>query len=331
LMPVVANAQLAPNFVTPRNSAEQPLPKVVFLGDYITYKWASAFAANPNWVNEGSPQSSGFDGGVGLTGNFQTDVIDQHPAIVHIMVGAYDGYFVSDQSALFLLQGFLSNLDTMVKEAKAANIKVVLGTTPPITNGGGGTGGYMTAINSAIAGYGAANNIPVIDYADALCGCPSLSTDWFPLLNTNGMMASAATAPLPGQGILPSTTGYALMTQLAESVVDTMNLKLLTGWLSDVELPNETLDGSGINVNTVSTPGVVQFTPIGYYSDGSTHPMLNTNMQYATGTWTSSNPEVMYINQQGLAYALSGGTTVIKYTPPSGAAFSEWVMYVGAQ
>jgi hypothetical protein len=27
-------------------------PKVVFLGDYITYEWASAFAANPNWISQ---------------------------------------------------------------------------------------------------------------------------------------------------------------------------------------------------------------------------------------------------------------------------------------
>jgi hypothetical protein len=37
--------QLAPNYhrlQPPANS-----PKVVFIGDYITYEWASAFAANP--------------------------------------------------------------------------------------------------------------------------------------------------------------------------------------------------------------------------------------------------------------------------------------------
>jgi uncharacterized protein YjdB len=53
-------------------------------------------------------------------------------------------------------------------------------------------------------------------------------------------------------------------------------------------------------------------------------------MQDATGTWTSSNPEVMNINQQGLAWALSSGTTIIHYTSPGGVSFNEWVMYVGA-
>jgi hypothetical protein len=53
-------------------------------------------------------------------------------------------------------------------------------------------------------------------------------------------------------------------------------------------------------------------------------------VQDATGTWTSSNPVVMNINQQGLAWALSSGTTIIRYTSPTGVAFSEWVMYVSA-
>jgi uncharacterized protein YjdB len=54
-------------------------------------------------------------------------------------------------------------------------------------------------------------------------------------------------------------------------------------------------------------------------------------VQDATGTWTSSNPVVMNINQQGLAWALSSGTTIIRYTSPTGVAFSEWVMYVSAR
>jgi hypothetical protein len=293
-------------------------PKVVFYGDYITYEWASAFAANPNWINQGEPTPA--------VASF-SDVVNLHPAIVHIMVGAYAAYFVSDESALFDFQNFISSLDAMVKEARAANIMVILGTTPPISTI---DSSYITQINAAIAGYGAANNIPVIDYADLLCGCASLSTNPFPLFTTNGLMVpSAAVVPEPnGAGILPSTAGYAAMTRLAETAVATVNLTLKSGWLQDVEPPNETLSGSPVNVNTVAPPATVQFTPIGLYSDGSQHPLINTNMQDATGTWTSSNPAVMNVNQQGLAWALSNGTTIIRYTSPTGVAFSEWIMYV---
>ncbi len=57
--------------------------------------------------------------------------------------------------------------------------------------------------------------------------------------------------------------------------------------------------------------------------------MINTNMQDATGTWTSSDPTVMYINQQGFGVGESqNGTTIIRYTSPTGVSFVEWVMNV---
>jgi hypothetical protein len=90
------------------------------------------------------------------------------------------------------------------------------------------------------------------------------------------MVAAPNVVPEPGVGgVLPSTAGYAAMTQLAETAVATENLTLKSGWLQDVELPNETVGGSQVNVNSVSPPAAVQFTPIGYYSDGSQHPLLN--------------------------------------------------------
>jgi acyl-CoA thioesterase I len=325
LVPLVANAQPTPKVVAPANA-----PKVVFIGDYITYEWASAFAANPNWINQGDQvRGSGYS--ASTLARFQSDVVSLHPAVVHIMVGAYDAYFVSDESALFDSQGFVSNLDAIVKEAKAANIKVILGTTRPVSTS---DSSYITQINAAIAGYGAANNIPVIDYADLLCGCATLSTtNPFPLYSpaANTLMVQAATVPEPNAtGILPSTAGYAQMTQLAEAAVATVNLTLKSGWLQDVEQPNETLSGSPVNVNKVSPPAAIQFTPIGLYSDGSQHPLINTSINGASGTWTSSNPVVMNVNHQGLVWALSNGTTIIRYTSPTGVAFSEWIMYVSA-
>jgi hypothetical protein len=302
-------------------------PKVVFIGDYITYEWASAFAANPNWINKGDANiSQGYSSST--LARFQSDVVSLHPAIVHIMLGAYDSYFVSPESALYFSQAFVSNLDAMVKEAKAANIKVILGTTPPLSTN---ASGYVAQINAAIAGYGAANNIPVIDYADLLCGCASLSSadGLFSILTNTPLMTTAADLPFPWPGLLPNTAGYAAMTQLAQSGIATLNLKLVGGWLSDVGL-GESQGGGQINVNTVGTPDTVQFTPIGLYGDGSQHPMINTNMQDATGTWTSSNPVVMSVNQKGLAWALSNGTTIIRYTSPNGVTFSEWIMHVTA-
>jgi hypothetical protein len=134
--------------------------------------------------------------------------------------------------------------------------------------------------------------------------------------------------------LIPSPASYSLMTQMAEAAINTLNLTLKSGWLQDVELPNANL-GVGPaavpNVNTVGTANLVQFTPIGVYSDGSQHPLLNSTINGSSGTWTSSNPVVMSVSQKGLAWALSPGTTTIRYTSPTGVSFSEWIMYITAR
>jgi lysophospholipase L1-like esterase len=184
----LANAQPAPNY----HRLQAPPPKVVFIGDPITLNWTSAFAANPNWVNKGAPFSGGYSSE--MLARFQSDVVSLHAAIVHIMAGAEDSYFVSDESALYMSQSFFMNLDAMVKEAKAANIKVILGTTPPIAN----ISGYVTQINAIIAAYGATNNIPVVDYADAICGCASVSMNYNAPFYTSPFITTATNIlPLP--------------------------------------------------------------------------------------------------------------------------------------
>jgi lysophospholipase L1-like esterase len=68
-------------------------PSVVFTGDSITAIWGSGqqgleFAEHPNWVDKGiSGQNSNQ-----LLARFQTDVIDLHPEIVHILIGTNDVY-----------------------------------------------------------------------------------------------------------------------------------------------------------------------------------------------------------------------------------------------
>jgi hypothetical protein len=338
-----AKAQLAPQFVPSRESTEQPLPKVVFIGDYITYFWANAFAAHPNWINEGSPvvpYLGGDSGTVGeLLASFQSDVVSLHPAMVHILIGVSDSDQTHDPTFQLAIPDFLRSLDAVVQEAKAANIKVILGMEPSIF----AFAGQLESMNSVIAGYGAANNIPVINYGDALCSCvgsrlipgqaTGIGNDTFDLYGGGPYMAPPATSlPFPyDYPLVVSASGYSMMTQMAETAVATMNLTLLRGWLQNVQQYNDNEDtGPKHNVNTVSPGAVVQFTPVGFYSDGSQHLLLNTSFQGASGTWTSSNPLVIYINQAGLAWANAQGTATIRYTSPTGVSFSEWIMHVGA-
>jgi hypothetical protein len=109
-------------------------------------------------------------------------------------------------------------------------------------------------------------------------------------------------------------------------------LTLKEGWLQNVELPVFTNDFQGAtNVATCSNSCVIQFTPIGYYSDGSTHPQINTTQNGNNGTWISSNPLVVSVNQQGLANALTPGTAITQYKPANGVKFNEWIMTIGYQ
>jgi lysophospholipase L1-like esterase len=313
-------------------AATTPPPKVVFIGDEITYGWTSGFAANPNWINKGVPSltSNGEGSSSGVLARFQSDVVSLHPAVVHIMIGAADAYIVYDSGFVYYVPQFWANLDAMVKEARAANIKVILGLEAQNFE----FAGNLEPLNAVIAAYGAANNIPVVNYEDALCACTGS-------INPGGVgyvgLGLAPQQPLivtpNGEGSsVPSAAGYSLMTQMAENAIAiaTMNLKIKSGYLQNVQAnnPNEGTDGPTPNVNTVESNAVIQFTPQGLYSDGVVRPLLSSSFAGSSGTWVSSNPLVMYVSQNGLAWALTPGTAAIMYTSPSGVRFNEWVMYV---
>jgi hypothetical protein len=64
------------------------------------------------------------------------------------------------------------------------------------------------------------------------------------------------------------------------------------------------------------------------WSDGVVRPMLNQDFDGFKGSWASSNPAVMYINQQGQAFAYSAGKSTIPFKSASGINFSPWIMTV---
>jgi hypothetical protein len=318
-------------------SAATAPPKVVFIGDQFTYMWAATppFAANTNWINQGwawTPVTDCFmicPGGTSgaAAGRFQTDVIDLHPAIVHIMVGADDLASDDDAEQVFgIATNFQISLEQMVSMAKAANIQVILGIEP--VGWASASPPYGQQLNSIVAAYGAQNNIPVINYADALCQCVS----------SIGGPAYGSTAAYnsPSAGSGTSVTGYALMTIMAEAVINTWGQTPGGGYLQNIELSNHPLNIAApssplqSNVNTVGPGFQLQFTPYGWYNGGLVEPFTNSTYVGSSGTWASSNPLVMYVNQTGVAWALTPGTAAITYMSPSGVKFSEWIMYVGA-
>ncbi len=311
-------------------------PKVVFLGDYLTYDWTSGFAANKNWINESRPGMN-YPGELSAdaVARFQADVVNLHPAVVHILVGAVDAAIADDESAPIVVANFIANIKNMVAQAKAADIKVILATTPA----GAPNNFGIIQMNAFLESYGAANNIPVINYDDMLCGCVSsvggsgIGNIYVP--EPTGGKANASEyvdpTPLMGPSQIPTAAGYARMTAMAEATIASLSgAKLISGKLGNVE-PADANIGVSYNtpdVNRVFTSATVQFTPSGVYSDGVTRALYSTNFAGSSGTWSSSDPYVMYVSQTGLAWAMSAGTATIKYVSPTGVRFSEWIMTV---
>jgi Bacterial Ig-like domain (group 2) len=317
-------------------TAAAPPPKVVFLGDYLTYNWTSGFAANKNWINESRPGMN-YPGELSAdaAARFQADVVNLHPAIVHILVGAVDAAIADDESAPIVVANFIANIKNMVAQAKAADIKVILATTPA----GAPNNFGIIQMNAFLESYGATNGIPVINYDDMLCGCVSsvggsgIGNIYVP--EPAGGKANAPEyvdpTPLMGPSQIPTAAGYARMTAMAQATIASLSgAKLNSGWLGNVE-PADADIGVSYNtagVNRVFTSATLQFTPTGVYSDGVTRALYNTNFAGSSGTWTSSDPYVMYVSQTGLAWAMSAGSATIKYISPTGVRFSEWIMTV---
>jgi lysophospholipase L1-like esterase len=323
LMPVVASA------------ASAAPPKVVFIGDQFTYMWGAipSFAANkPNWVNKGwawTPVQNCFmTCGPGTSGStaarFQSDVVSQHPAIVHLMVGTDDLSQDDDAEMVYgIASGFTTSLNQMVSMAQAANIKVILGIEPLAW--ASETPPYPLQLNAIVAAYGAQHNIPVVNYGDALCACVS----------SMGGPAYGAGYDLPTYGAGPTPAGYALMTQMVEvAILNTLGQVPAGGYLQNIELSDQPLNVASprsplqSNVNTVGPGFVLQFTPYGWYNNGLTEPFINGTYLGSTGTWASSNPLVMNVSQTGVAWALTPGKANITYTSPTGLKFNLWAMTV---
>jgi Bacterial Ig-like domain (group 2) len=303
-----------------------PGPKIIFIGDYLTQDWSWT---QLGWINEGAPGIGVLSTGGSsseILARFQSDVVSQHPAMVHIMMGAVDAQIADDATAPLTVNNVMSNLAAMVKEAQAAKIPVILATEPTnIENTQVTTQTLLAQINAGVQAFGVANSIVVLNYADALCECVNSIAPPYSTVN----MTEDTQYP---DGLIPSAVGYTgFMAPLAEETITIYGQTIKYGWLSDQQTFTPGVAGGGPvtpNVNTVTSGAVLQFTPIATYSSGQEEPLTNTNFAGQSGTWTSSNPEVMTINQTGQAWAISNGTSIIKYTAPNGVQFSEWIMYV---
>jgi hypothetical protein len=321
-------------------------PKVVFTGDEFTYTWqqSPAFQANKNWIGAGIP---GIPGGPGINNRisevvlseFQTNVINQHPAFVFIETGASDIAWQSDSTPYGLSwETAVDAIIGMVKMARAAGIKVILGNI--VT-----TGFQSDHYNLWLQAYTQAENIPLVNFQYMLEGgntesgpngiclpCTYDADTGTPVLLTSTGGPFSMLVPTVSM-LVPTDEGSKYLTQMAQTAIATYGLKIKGGYLSDVQAVDGLNDDEPPfvpSVNGVAIGAGVQFTPQATWSDGVTRPMQNIPYGGVIGTWSSTNPKVMSVNQQGFAYAFTPGTTTIWFKSASGQTFSPWIMTVGA-
>jgi lysophospholipase L1-like esterase len=190
-------------------------PSVVYIGDSITAIWGSGpqFAEHPNWVDKGiSGQNSSQ-----VLARFQTDVVDLHPEIVHILIGTNDVYpgwtlHPSDPNAI----NSPANVEAMVQMAQANDIHVILATIPPWgCNASNCTPAEsvdssltrydrINTWNAWIEQYALSKGIPVADYHSAL-----LAPD-----------GEHYVPDLTMEGVHPSAAGYVVMTPMVEGLIN---------------------------------------------------------------------------------------------------------------
>lgn len=170
--------------------------RVVFMGDSITAIWTGAFFKGDR-VNRGISGQTTMQ----MLGRFYADVIDLHPAVVHILAGTND---VANNTGPENLSMVENNIKAMVDIAQANHIRVILGTVPPARRfqwrEGFDPAPSITALNSWLRSYAREKRITLIDY--------------FAILDDGSSGISAADSR---DGVHPTRTGYAKMEAAARA------------------------------------------------------------------------------------------------------------------
>ena len=123
--------------------------------------------------------------------------------------------------------------------------------------------------------------------------------------------------------------GWDLVTDMAQAaIIQAQGYKLKGGYLQTVGWDGGLYSTSTANANSINTGGTVQFTPYGQYTDGSTHVMNNADVSGHIGTWTTTVPKSLWVDQNGVGTGLDLGISTVRFTAPSGTIFNAWGMTV---
>lgn len=188
------NAQLAA-------SAGHDAPRVVFMGDSITEIWKRK---DPHFFVDGR-----IDRGISgqttpqMLVRFRQDVIDLHPAVVHIMAGTND---VAGNTGAATARTVEGNIASMAELAHAHGIAVILASIPPTTHFDWQPAlkpaPVIARLNRWIRRYAARNGFVYVDY--------------------HHLLSSADGSMKPGyasDGVHPTVKGFAVMEPLARAAI----------------------------------------------------------------------------------------------------------------
>jgi hypothetical protein len=304
---------------------------VAFLGGSTMYQWADTGifggSAAYKWESYGfkifGPNSPCLESDEALQ-SLQSIITSGQKPVIHLMVGAGDSETDSTYSAAEQLQSFEGCFAKLITTAQNAKLKILVGTNPVPSSPS------IDPYNKFIFAYSTARGIPVIDYYTLLARANE---------NFEGIQYETDPVVLSEQGSSsgPAATitsnGYAIMNALADRAIAQYvgGVTLKGGYLgNDYQQNTSSTPESGIGGNTVAPGTQMHWQAWGQYSDGITQPIANANVLGQYGTWTSSNPAVISVDQFGNGWALGTGSANIHFTTLSGVTLNEWIMYVDA-
>jgi lysophospholipase L1-like esterase len=143
--------------------------RVVFFGDSITWLWNQtdpAFFRGTGRVDRGiSGQTTAQ-----MLVRYRQDVLDLHPAAVHILAGINDIAGNTGPTSLGRIEG---NLATMAELAEAHHVRVILASVLPADVIGwrpsvGDPSGQVRELNAWLKDYAARRHFVYVDYYDRL-------------------------------------------------------------------------------------------------------------------------------------------------------------------
>jgi lysophospholipase L1-like esterase len=175
--------------------------RVIFFGDSITELWgmnAPDLFRDDNIDRGVSGQTTEQ-----MLGRFRADVIDLHPATVHIMAGSND---IAGNTGPTTLAWIEANIQTMVDLAEAHHIIVILAAILPAARFSWRPelkpADTIIAYNRWLKDFAARKGLPFVDYHAVLDD------------GHGGIRAG-----LSDDGVHPNTAGYAILTPVARAAI----------------------------------------------------------------------------------------------------------------